>query len=66
MKYILIKGLRHLPERYTGLSSSKIQDLNSGKDVNLNEKEVEKLESLGVRLQPLQKKKKKEEKIENG
>lgn len=65
MKYKLKKGLRHLPERYTGLSSKKYNDLLSGQDVLLNEKEVEKLESLGTRLQPIQKKKK-EEKIDNG
>jgi hypothetical protein len=65
MKYKLKKGLRHLPERYTGLSSLKYNDLIEGKYVLLNKKEVEKLDSIGVTFE-LTEKKKKEEKIENG
>lgn len=65
MKYKLIKGLRHLHQRYTGLNSKKYNDLLIGKEVLLNEKEVENLESLGTRLKLIEKKKK-EEKINNG
>jgi len=65
MKYKLIKGLRHLHPRHTGLNAIKYNNLLSGQDVLLNEKEVENLESLGARLKPIEKKKK-EEKINNG
>jgi|TARA_R100000479_G_scaffold90200_1_gene44269 hypothetical protein len=66
MKYKHIKGLQyHLP-RYVDISKSKYHDLLAGKEVVLNEKEVDSLKDLGIKLKSTEKKVKKEEKITNG
>ena len=66
MKYKHIKGLQyHLP-RYVDIDKSKYHDLLAGKEVVLNEKEVDSLKDLGIKLKSTEKKVKKEEKITNG
>tara|TARA_X000001388_G_scaffold75525_2_gene70544 strand:+ start:394 stop:585 length:192 start_codon:yes stop_codon:yes gene_type:complete len=63
MKYKHIKGLQYHKPRFVGIDKAKYQNLLNGKDVVLNEKDIEALDSLGIKYKKVEKKvMKKEEK----
>lgn len=70
MKYKHIKGLQLQKPSYLQTPNQKIRELLDGKEVELSEDNLAEFESLGVQVEPVEKKTKKkpkkEEKITNG
>jgi hypothetical protein len=64
MKYKHVKGLQYHKPRFLGIDKVKYNALLNGDDVVLNEKEAEDLLSNGVKIKPVEKKIKKEEKLD--
>tara|TARA_B100000965_G_C19582504_1_gene754245 strand:+ start:220 stop:408 length:189 start_codon:yes stop_codon:yes gene_type:complete len=60
MKYKHIKGLQYHKVRDLEIDKKKYQDLLDGKDVVLKEEEIESLKDAGVKMRPIETKKKKE------
>jgi len=69
MKYKHIKGLQLQKPAYLKTPNQKIRELLEGKAVVLTEENLAEFESLGVQVEPIEKKvkkPKKEEKLTNG
>ncbi len=63
MKYKHIKGLQYHKPRFVNIDKMKYYDLLDGKDVVLNNSDIEALDSLGIKYKKIEKKVvKKEEK----
>lgn len=64
MKYKHIKGLQLQKPSYLQTPNQKIRELLDGKEVELSEDNLAEFESLGVQVEPVEKKTKKKPKKE--
>ena len=60
MKYKHIKGLQLQKPSYLNTPNQKIRELLDGKEVELNEDNLAEFESLGVQVEPVENKPKKQ------